>query len=81
MEYMLVRQNRVPSDAVEERLKHAPAPGDHVRIFLCLSLFDRILADALLGGYGRDNERRVEPSKAVPERLELGIPVPCSCVL
>ena len=81
MKDVFVGQDRVTRDAVKESLEHAPSTSDHIGILLGLALLDRILADTLLGGYRWDDERRVQPSKPVSQRLELGVSVPCSRVL
>lgn len=48
MEYMFVRQNRVPSDAVQESLQHSLPACDHRSILFGLCLLRGIVTNSLL---------------------------------
>ena len=75
MKDMLVRQDRMACEPVQERLQHPLPSSNHRRVLLRLRLLDRIVADRLLRRYRGDDERRVQLREAVPQRLELGVPV------
>ena len=72
---MLIRQDRVASNPVQERLQHTLASGNHRRVLLRLRLLDRIVAYGLLGRYRGYNERRVQLDEVVAQRLEFRVPM------
>lgn len=61
MEYVLVGQDRVTSDAVQKRLQHALASGNHRDVLLGLCVLGGIVSDGLLGRDWGDDESWIQP--------------------
>lgn len=64
MEYVLIRQDRVASDAVEECLQHALASGNHGSILLSFGLLGSIVSNGLLGRNWGNDESGIELHQA-----------------
>ena len=48
MKHALIRQDRVASDTIEERLEHPLSSSDHDSILLSFLLLDRVISDRIL---------------------------------
>ena len=71
MEDVLIRKDRVPSDAVQERLEHALPASYHSDVLLRLALFHGIVTYCLLRRNWRDNKSGVKLDKTVPQGFKL----------
>lgn len=77
MEDVLIGQDRVAGDAIQKRLQHALASGNHHSVLLCLCLLGSIISNGLLRGNGGNDEGWIQPDEVQTERLEFGISVSC----